>query len=306
MATEPRPTGVLNAARNLARKPPLRAVLLHPPVRRTVAGLLSTRFLAAAWKTSTPLRYLTGEVLARGQVHSYRLRGDDRLVVVRHGIDGEAFYESFLGGEYEPPAALIPRIGVPTRVLDVGAKIGMFSAWAARRWPTASVHAYEPEPTNLAQLRHWLELCRVDATKGIAPAPAVTVHPAAVTTTVGTAPLATGGAGAPEASGAGAPEASGAEPALEVPTVDFFAELAGSPAADLVKIDIDGGEWALLADPRLAEIERLVIVLAYHPDGAPSLPAFTAASRLLEAADFEVGYPVPNVWGHGTLWAWKG
>ncbi len=290
---------MLNAARSLAKTPALRRVLLHPPVRRTVAGLLSTRFLAAAWKTRTPLRYLAGEALARGQVHSYRLRGDDRRVVVRHGSDGEAFYELFLGGEYEPPSALIPRIGVPTRVLDVGANVGMFSAWAARRWPSAAVHAYEPEPANLAQLRHWLELCQLDATHGIAPAPNVTVHQAAVTTTVGTARFAIGG-------GAGAHLARGSEPAVEVPTVDFFAELTGPPAADLVKIDIEGGEWALLADPRLAEIERLVIVMEYHSAGAPSLPAFSAAARLLEAADFEVGYPVPNVWGHGTLWAWKG
>lgn len=38
-------------------------------------------------------------------------------------------------------------------ILDVGANIGLFSAYAATRCPDACVHAYEPEPANLAQLR---------------------------------------------------------------------------------------------------------------------------------------------------------
>jgi FkbM family methyltransferase len=38
-------------------------------------------------------------------------------------------------------------------ILDVGANIGLFSAYAASRCPDARVHAYEPEPANLAQLR---------------------------------------------------------------------------------------------------------------------------------------------------------
>lgn len=300
MAADPKPTGLLNAGRSLAAATPgLRRLLLHPPVRRAVAGALAGRFLTAALQTRTPLRYLVGELTARGQAHAYRLRDSGLPVLVRHGRDGEAFYELFRGREYEPPPALVERIGRPRRVLDVGANVGLFSAWAVARWPGVEVAAYEPEPANLGQLRHWLELAGQHAAGTGSPAPAVTVHPAAVATTVGTVRFATGG-------GAGAHLARGAEPAVEVPTVDFFAELAGPPAADLVKLDIEGAEWPLLADPRLAEITRLAIVMEYHRVGAPTLPAYQAARRLLEAAGFEVGYAAPNAWGHGTLWAWKG
>jgi len=46
-----------------------------------------------------------------------------------------------------------PGLGV---ILDVGANIGLFAAFAAARCPGARVHAFEPEPSNLAQLRRTL------------------------------------------------------------------------------------------------------------------------------------------------------
>ncbi len=76
-------------------------------------------------------------------------------------------------------------------------------------------------------------------------------------------------------------------------------------AADFVKMDIEGGEWDVLADPRLHEVGPLVLVMEYHRVGAPSLPAREAAERLLTAAGFSVGHGHPNHWGHGTLWAWR-
>lgn len=42
-------------------------------------------------------------------------------------------------------------------ILDVGANIGLFSVYAAARCPEARLHAFEPEPANLAQLRRILD-----------------------------------------------------------------------------------------------------------------------------------------------------
>lgn len=40
----------------------------------------------------------------------------------------------------------------PKVVLDIGANLGSFTVWAARKWPLATIHAYEPHPDTFAML----------------------------------------------------------------------------------------------------------------------------------------------------------
>ena len=54
-------------------------------------------------------------------------------------------------------------------------------------------------------------------------------------------------------------------------TVDFFASLGAGPI-DLLKMDIEGGEYELLEDPRFAALPVSRLVLEWHktidhPDG---------------------------------------
>jgi FkbM family methyltransferase len=42
----------------------------------------------------------------------------------------------------------------PTTVLDIGANVGLFTIWAAQRWPDCSITAYEPWPANFIDLSH--------------------------------------------------------------------------------------------------------------------------------------------------------
>lgn len=262
----------------------MRVVALDPRIRKAGAAILGTRFLVGAARTTTPLRFLTGEVFRRGMVETYYLRSG-MPVALQHGRDAEALFELFVGGEYEPPAPLADRLAsnqVHT-ILDVGANVGMFSAWAAERWPDAEITAFEPVESNCAVYRLWarrsgarVEL--VEAAAGTAPGDLDIIE-----------------------GGAGSHVAQGGQIGARVPVVDLFEWLDG---ADLVKIDIEGGEWPILADPRLAEA-RATIVMEYHRLGAPSLPARDAARALLHRAGFATGYGAPNHWGHGTLWAWK-
>jgi FkbM family methyltransferase len=55
--------------------------------------------------------------------------------------------QKVLGGEYEIPY----RHNAPV-ILDIGANVGSFAAWALKRWPGAHVHCYEPLPDNFALL----------------------------------------------------------------------------------------------------------------------------------------------------------
>jgi hypothetical protein len=76
--------------------------------------------------------------------------------------------------------------------------------------------------------------------------------------------------------------------------------------ADLVKIDIEGGEWPILADARFASMRARAVVLEYHIDGSPSGDPAGSAAAALTAAGFVVGEPVPaTAPGYGTLWAWR-
>jgi hypothetical protein len=91
------------------------------------------------------------------------------------------------------------------------------------------------------------------------------------------------------------------EAAIEVRAIDVLPCMAH---ADLVKIDIEGSEWDILADPRLADLGTTVVVMEWHAFRSPTPDAHDAATQLLRDAGFTVdgidhGYP------HGTVWAWK-
>jgi len=55
--------------------------------------------------------------------------------------------DKVLAGEYDlPPTLLWSR--APDTVLDIGANVGAFTAWARAMWPEARIDAYEPVPEN--------------------------------------------------------------------------------------------------------------------------------------------------------------
>jgi hypothetical protein len=94
--------------------------------------------------------------------------------------------------------------------------------------------------------------------------------------------------------------------AIAVPVADVMALIA---TADLVKIDIEGSEWPLLADERLGEGGPDAVVLEYHPNGCPAGDPGVAARQLLEAAGYRL-VPPPRPFyadefpsGQGMLWA---
>jgi hypothetical protein len=77
-------------------------------------------------------------------------------------------------------------------------------------------------------------------------------------------------------------------------------------AADLVKIDIEGGEWEILLDPRFAESPPRALVLEYHAAGCPTDDPRAAALDALRGA----GMQVQPLWhdaaaGVGMAWAWR-
>ena len=79
---------------------------------------------------------------------------------------------------------------------------------------------------------------------------------------------------------------------------DFFSIAAG---CDLVKLDVEGSEWPLLRDARLAALDARALILEWHGGAG----AGEDAKRALEAAGFEVQLDELLVPGSGLLWAWR-
>jgi FkbM family methyltransferase len=287
------PVSASTAATTLARRavrssPRARAIVASPPLRRAIGAQRAARSLRPA------ARFLALEAHG-GALGRYELRRSGRAVHLRHGSrDVEIFNEIFAAGResYEPPSALAAALDCigPLRVGDLGANIGLFGVFALGRWPVAAMRSYEPDPANAALLRATIAANDAGAYWESAP---VAVSNADTTATFETGLLS-------ESRLAG--EGEGAADTIEVAVVDLFAQ----PPVDLLKIDIEGAEWAILGDPRLASHPARAIVLEWHRRMCPALDARRAARDLLEAAGYEaidaIGEAPGEARVNGVVW----
>lgn len=217
--------------------------------------------------------------------HRVRLRPRADLHVARE------FLSKYIYGLPPEVAAALAGRREPLRILDLGANIGMFSVSVIHALGAGTrVDAVEPDPDNLELLRANVALAGHRGN--------VTIHPAAAGCQAGSAMLVGGDS---HNSHLLRPEEAPADATERVPVADAF-ELAA--AADLIKIDIEGGEWELLRDPRLAQLPAAAIVLEWHWSGSGCDDPAAEVQRLLGAAGYEVGYA--EQWpGNGYVWAWR-
>lgn len=253
--------------------------LRRPRVERVVATLLRSSAVRESG------RFAFREATGSRAVHRYRLRESGLVAVVRHGTpDVPTLDEVFYQRQYELPEAVLARLEPGARIVDLGANIGLFGLFVEPRVQDVRLTALEPDPANFAVLR----ACR-DA-NGLG----WTLVEAAAATRAGTVPFT---AGRFSLSQVGPGDATS-----EVEAVDAFEHLR---EADLAKIDIEGSEWELLADERLAPAGPRALVLEYHPRHAPGADATAEVRRLLASAGYETGPPRPTAEGHGVIWAWR-
>src|SRR4051794_20448577 len=249
---------------------------------------------AAAWgrsrAVSPRLAFFAGEALRRGE-REYTVKATGAKVVVEHGTtDAATMDQAFVQRVYEPSAeaaAALDGLGRPPVVLDLGANIGMYGVWAGRRWPGARVIAVEPLPRNVDRLRRNLA--------GELPG-AHEVVAAAATTADGEITFGGGDFTNGRVLDAGAGDGDG----VTLPARDAFALCQG---IDLLKLDIEGGEWPILADPRFTADLAPVVMLEHHPMGAPAgTTPEVAAETALQRAGYDVRRTVTEFAGAGILW----
>lgn len=236
------------------------------------------------------LRFVARELRGSEAVATYRLRHSAARIAVRHGgPDVLALDEIFYQRHYDLPATVessLRSLDHPPEIVDLGANVGLFGAFMLARFPEARMLSVEPDPWNLAVLRRCVDANGRDGDWEVVEAVASTSN--------GRVRFVTG-----RYSLSHLAETDDDDAEL-VPSIDVFPYLG---RADLVKMDIEGGEWAILADPRLGEL-RSILVLEYHPQRAPEEDTAAAATRLLSAAGFELAPIFHRPDGVGMLWAW--
>jgi FkbM family methyltransferase len=217
-------------------------------------------------------------------------------VLVRHGTgDVVTLGEVFHTGDYSPPTELGELFGDrgPRQILDLGANVGYAGAYFSALWPGSAITAYEPDPANAAVHEQLISVDRAAARWRL-------VRAAAGNAT-GATRFVAGGIALSRVAAIGDRPVDG-ERLITVPIADVLPEICG---ADLVKIDIEGGEWAILRDPRFTANPPRALVMEYHPEGCGEASASATAQRLLEEAGLMVVDSGPHDQGVGTLWAWS-
>jgi FkbM family methyltransferase len=220
---------------------------------------------------------------ATGGTGCYTVRQTGTRVHIRHRTrDLDILGEIFSAGSYEPPHEL--DLTGPLRVLDVGGNIGLFGAFALSRWDVSSLRSFEPDPGNFRLL---------EATAR--PHEAWETVEAALSNKPGEMRFA---AGLFSESRAALP----GENAITVRVEDIYAQ----PAADLVKVDIEGGEWPILTDPRLKTLAARAVVMEWHQNACPHPDAPALASRLLRDAGYgNQSHDASRFESNGMVWAWR-
>jgi FkbM family methyltransferase len=243
-------------------------------------------------------------------VREYRPRGFNYRVPVRHsyprpGLETSDIFplqEIVAEQAYLPPEPVtthLRRRGATAHIVDLGGHLGYFGAFILSRFPDASLVSFEPEPMHVQLLRHCIESNDLG--------PRWRLIEACADTADGTLLFTSRRSVGSHMVGAFGPEEG--NDAIEVPARDVFPHIDG---ADLVKIDIEGGEWKILYDPRFAQAMPHALVLEYHssPHCRGDNPKKAALERLEElgyTVELLAGDTLPvdePFWGRGVLWAY--
>ena len=238
---------------------------------------------------SQRFRFAARELSGRRVPAVYRVRRNGLAArVVHNTADVNALDQSFLSDFHEPPPlalASLNSLGHPLRALDVGANVGLWGLWLHSRFPVEHVNGLEPDSVNVARHRHQIELNGLSSRW--------VVSECAATVTDGPVTFLT-------REGSRGSIVDGATPgASTVPGVDLFSLLDN---VDLLKIDIEGGEWAILGDPRFAQMSVPVVMLEYHADNAPPGEPGELAQKAMERVGYAVELMPEFRSGFGTIW----
>jgi FkbM family methyltransferase len=278
----------------LRANPVVRAVIQSAPylfVRRVLRSRRRSRY----FESSTD--FWLADALRRPGIRSYRDREHGFTFYLRHDCDDAFIFDEIFGwlSRYEPPPEvtdLLASRGGSVSVTDVGANIGLFGLWCEAHWSVQSLTAIEADPENSEILRRVVQANDLQQRW--------TVVEGFASTADGVVSFLSGRSSRSRAAASG-------EPGNPTPTLDLFRHLPGS---SILKMDVEGAEWAILEDPRFSGHDVPVLVVEFHGQGAPSADPAGSVEDLLERAGYATSITPHAVSddpfeGQGVVWAWK-
>lgn len=205
-----------------------------------------------------------------------------------HHLSGDMSQCTYVDGRYEPNEmyAMAQLIKPGMCFVDVGANAGIFTIMAARlTGERGVVHAFEPSPRDRVRLEANISLNRLTN---------VTVHSEALGRSPGKAVLTVSGAERPGHNTIGgfmyAEDAAAYSIEVEVTTLDDVAEATRLTRLDVMKVDVEGFETAVLQGGRAA-LARFRPVMVVEAQDESLRQAGSSASELLALVrelDYEV------------------
>jgi FkbM family methyltransferase len=259
---------------------------------------------AAARHVTDPVRFAANELALRRVTRRYTVRASGRQVLIRHPLlDAFVLAEVLGGSAYDLPSEVRTVLaGRQVKIVDVGAHVGMATLALLDQLPDGEVVAIEPHPDSARLLNANVSINGLDdQVTAVGVAAGVSKG---VMVMEGHSGLAHAARDDRELTDdipflhRAAPDAK----AVSVPVIDVLPLIAD---ADLLKIDIEGSEWPILADSRFKTLSARAVVLEYHPQGAPGPDPAAAAAGRLRGAGFAVGTPFDVRGDAGVMWAWK-
>ena len=228
------------------------------------------------------MAYLVWRVLRLRCRLEVRLKTGERILFRPFPAEDHAAARSvFVFQEYAAPCQTARPM---RRIVDLGAHIGCSCLFWLRVYPGCRVEAFEPHPAHVEILRENLQRNGVlDRVK---------LHEAAAGVREGSMFLSNQGV----SSRLSADYRPGHH---RVEVVDFF-ETVGCTPIDLLKIDVEGSEYALLADARFSALQTHAIVMEWHP--TVMHPAECGAAWCRQQLT-RFGYEVAQ--HKGLIWAWR-
>jgi FkbM family methyltransferase len=213
---------------------------------------------------------------------------DGKKLMIRPSptIDLAAVYEIFIAQAYHKPSQ-VPEFS-PKFIVDLGANVGYSVTHWAHTYPAAQLVAFEPHPLHLLMIYRHLELnSLLDRVR-----------------VVGSAVSNFNGESFLTDDGLESVVVDKYEPGrIPIKVRDFFTEI-GSQTIDLLKIDIEGGEYSILKDKRFETLNVRMMVLEWHDTAEISNGRQWCLERLaslgFKVADGELRFA-----SAGILWAWK-
>jgi FkbM family methyltransferase len=221
---------------------------------------------------------------SRGALDVATASGDTLVLRGPPSTDLLTAYEIFLAGAYEPPSGLLPL--EPKLVVDLGAHVGFTVLLWARRFPSARIVAFEPHPEHLELLyRHVLQNGLAERVEIVAGGASNRSERGFLTNQECRSHVVE----------------SAFEAGYRVRMRDVFEELQGE-RVDFLKMDIEGGEFEILSDPRFAAVGVPVVVLEWHDTKKTPSGKAWCTERLTElgyrVANGKLSYP-----SAGVIWA---